>query len=157
MGLFRRREDELLPLTLRLAASATFLWFGADKWSHPEVWYGWMPSSLLPYLGDLDTSIYILGVLQFVVGVCLATNRYVRSAALVGFFMLMIVSFLAGFTEVGVRDVSLMGLCLATAVYADQQASKRLPTGWLGMTVGIYMFYMFLFGVMYLRAEPIGV
>ncbi|MEY4723020.1 MAG: hypothetical protein RLZZ324_533 [Candidatus Parcubacteria bacterium] len=157
MGFFRRKDTETLPLTLRLASSSTFLWFGAEMWVRPEMWYAWIPSAVFPYIpgGNLDMFIYAAGLVAFLIGACLVTGRWVREAALIGTLVLAAGSILATFSQVGIRDVALMGLCLATAVQADQSAKKRLPDGWFGMIVGLYMLYMFIFGVMFLRAAPI--
>ena len=105
-------------LILRLGLAFVFLWFGIDKFIHPDYWINaWMPfwfQSILSRLGIGNLNfIYANGIFEVVIGLCFIFNIFVKLFALltVLFLLSIIISF--GLNEVLVRDVGLIGAALA--------------------------------------------
>lgn len=103
---------------LRLSLAFVFLWFGIDKFFHPDYWINaWVPESALSFaqifnLGA-ESLIYGLGVFEVLVGVSLLSNLFVGIFGLLSVLMLAVIPFFAGFNEVIVRDIGLIGGLLA--------------------------------------------
>lgn len=105
-------------LFLRLGLAFVFLWFGVDKFIHPDYWINaWMPFWLQGALGRLGIGnlnfIYADGIFEVVIGLGFVFNIFVKLLALltVLFLILVIISF--GLNEVTIRDVGLIGAALA--------------------------------------------
>jgi len=103
---------------LRLTLAFVFFWFGVDKFFHPEYWLNaWMPESVVTLASTLGLSavslIYALGVFEILVGLSLAINIFVGLFGFLAIVMLAVIPFFAGFNEVIVRDVGLIGGLLA--------------------------------------------
>lgn len=143
-------------IVLRFAAASTFLWFGVDKWIHPEAWYGWTPGWLWKMMpGDtMDAAIFAIGSLEFAIGCLLAAGAYVRQASAAAFLYILAITVTLGADEVAVRDMSLMGVYLALFLHADATAAKRVPSSVVATVVGLYVFMLFLFGVLFMRSVP---
>lgn len=101
-------------LALRLFLAVVFLWFGIDKFLHPDYWFNaWIPqsiSSLWQQIGlrPMDM-IYVLGVFEILVSVSLIANIFVFFFSILSILFLMSVMFFNGPSEVIIRDVGLIG------------------------------------------------
>ncbi len=105
-------------LFLRLGLAFVFLWFGIDKFIHPNYWVNaWLPSWFEGILKSLNIEsikfVYLNGIFELVVGLGFLFNIFVKVFAFltVIFLLLIILSF--GLSEVIVRDVGLIGAALA--------------------------------------------
>lgn len=105
-------------LLLRLGLAFVFLWFGIDKFIHPDYWINaWMPfwlQGILAHFGIGNLNfIYANGIFEVVIGLGFVFNIFVKLLALltVLFLLLVIISF--GLNEVTIRDVGLIGAALA--------------------------------------------
>ncbi len=104
--------------TLILGLSFVFLYFGVEKFLHPNVWIGWMPK----WFDGLFTMnmlwwLKTIGVLEIVIGVgLLIPIRLLQQIASIG-ASLHLVAILTqiGWNDVAVRDSGL--LCMATALF----------------------------------------
>ncbi len=90
---------------IRVSIGLIFFWFGLDKLIHPLLWLGWIPKTILniiPFSGN--NFIYILGVVELVLGVLLIIGFLVRIVALFTALHLIGVIVSIGFNDVTVRD-----------------------------------------------------
>ena len=105
-------------LILRLSLAFVFLWFGIDKFIHPDYWINaWVPIWFLAVLDRLNMEavkfIYLNGIFEIVVGLGLVFNIFVKGFAFLAVLFLMAVMLSSGFNEVIVRDIGLVGIGLA--------------------------------------------
>lgn len=158
MAFFKKDARELVMIVLRFAAASVLLWFGIDKWIHPEAWYGWMPTWIWPLLpGDaMDMFLYLNGTAEFVLGCLLAAGVMLRLASAASFLLILGVTVTIGANEISIRDLSLMGIYLALFLHADAEAKRRVPQQVVASVVGVYVLLLFVYGVLYLRSGPVG-
>lgn len=111
-------STKISNLLLRLGLAFVFLWFGIDKFIHPDYWINawlplWFQGILASFgIGNLNF-IYANGIFEIVIGLGLVFNIFVKFfAALIAIFLLNIV-FSFGLNEVIVRDIGLIGAALA--------------------------------------------
>jgi len=105
-------------LILRLSLAFVFLWFGIDKFVHPDYWISaWVPLWFLAALDRINLEavkfIYLNGIFEVVVGLGLVFNIFVKSFSFLAVLFLAGVMLSTGFNEVIVRDVGLIGIGLA--------------------------------------------
>ena len=101
-------------LVLRISLAAVFLWFGMDKFFHPDYWFNaWVPQSVSSVWENMGLRpmdiVYVSAVFEILVGVSLATNIFVFFFSGVSILFLVSIMFFSGFSEVIVRDIGLMG------------------------------------------------
>ncbi len=113
-------------LVLRLSLAAVFLWFGIDKFFHPDYWFNaWVPQSVAAIwesvgLGAMDI-VYVSAVFEILVGVSLITNIFVFFFSALSVLFLIGIMFFSGFSEVLVRDIGLMGAFLSLMFWPRQR------------------------------------
>lgn len=101
-------------LVLRLSLATVFLWFGVDKFLHPDYWFNaWVPQSVSSLwqqagLGSVNI-VYLSGVFEILVGVSLITNIFVFFFSALTILFLLSIMFFNGFNEIVVRDIGLVG------------------------------------------------
>ena len=144
-------------IVLRFAAASTFLWFGVDKWVHPEAWYGWTPTWLWKMMpGDtMDGALFTVGAIEFGIGCLMAAGAYLREASAAAFVYILAITVTLGADELAVRDMALMGMYLALFLHADADAKRRAPQLAVATTVGLYLLFLFVYGVLFLRSAAI--
>ena len=102
---------------IRVSIGLIFFWFGLDKLIHPLLWLGWIPKTiinLIPFSGN--TFIYILGVVELVLGVLLIVGFLVRIVALFTALNLIGVIVSIGFNDIAVRDFGLLIMAVSLAI-----------------------------------------
>ena len=105
-------------LFLRLGLAFVFLWFGIDKFIHPDYWINaWLPLWFQNILGRFSIGnlnfIYAHGIFEIVMGLGFLFNIFVKLFALLTVLFLLAVIISFGLNEVIVRDAGLMGAALA--------------------------------------------
>ena len=99
-------------LALRLSLAFVFLWFGIDKFLHPDYWFNaWVPQN---FPSDI---VYALGVFEVLVGVSLVTNIFIFFFSALSVLFLISIMFFNGFNEVMVRDVGLIGALVSLMLW----------------------------------------
>ncbi len=96
-----------------------FVYFGIDKFVHPNLWLGWMPLWMdngflsLP----LDTWFYGIAIAEIVIAVMLILPVRIiqKIGALLGIVHLSAVLTQTGWNDVAVRDIGLV--CMAVAAW----------------------------------------
>ena len=104
-------------LLIRLGLGFVFFWFGIDKFIHPALWIGWIPQyvlSLIPIFPGIF--IFLLGVIETILGALLLLGVIVRLVALISAIHLLAIIFSLGFNDIVVRDIGLLAMALSLAV-----------------------------------------
>ena len=101
-------------LFLRLGLTFVFLWFGIDKFVHPDYWVNaWLPLWFKGILNSLGIGnlnfIYANGIFEIVIGLGFLFNIFVKLFASLVILFLLLVIFSFGLNEVTVRDIGLIG------------------------------------------------
>ena len=113
-------------LFLRLGLTFVFLWFGIDKFVHPDYWVNaWLPLWFKGILNSLGIGnlnfIYANGIFEIVIGLGFLFNIFVKLFASLVILFLLLVIFSFGLNEVTVRDVGLIGAALALLFWNDRK------------------------------------
>jgi uncharacterized membrane protein YphA (DoxX/SURF4 family) len=102
-------------LLLRIGLGGVFLWFGIDKFFHGSAWQHYIPG-WFPMLIPAPTFIFLLGVVETIVGAFVLFGLFTRIAAVVAALMLIPIIISLGYNEIGVRDFGLLFLALGVSV-----------------------------------------
>ncbi|MDO8495577.1 MAG: DoxX family membrane protein [bacterium] len=99
---------------LRIGLAAVFLWFGADKFIHPNYWLNaWVPDWAVSFLGRFKVTgsqfVYFNGVFEVIVGLSLLTNLFSKFFSFLAILFLISVITMNGINEITVRDIGLIG------------------------------------------------
>jgi len=101
-------------LLLRVGLGGVFLWFGIDKFIHPDIWVHYIPS-WFPMLIPVSIFVLLMGIVETLVSLMLLAGFYTRIAAVIAALMLIPIMISLGYNEVGVRDFGLLLLALGLA------------------------------------------
>jgi uncharacterized membrane protein YphA (DoxX/SURF4 family) len=151
MRMFRRQSDELVIMVLRFSIGSVFLWFGIDKWIHPEAWFAWVPTWFWPFIGDGKLFMVANGVFEFALGVLFVAGRLLRPASALAGAFLIGVMLAVGANEVTVRDTALFGSCLALFVHANAKARKPVSETAIARASALFVAFLLVYGILYLR------
>src|SRR5690606_29431057 len=143
---------ELMAVVLRFAVGASFLWFGVDKWVHPEAWISYFPNWLLNTRNSGETWLQIGGAFEFALGIFLVAGAKLRTVSAMGGIYLAAVAVILGANEVTVRDTAIIGGLLALFIEANGKARKQVPADVVSHVCTVYVMFLFVFGVLFLRS-----
>lgn len=113
--------------TLVLGTSFIFLYFGIDKFLHPDLWIGWMPNWMDGLFGwKLKMWMDITAVTEIAIGtVILYPKRIVqRIASLFASLHLVAILTQIGWNETAVRDAGLLCMTMAAWYLTDKKAGQ---------------------------------
>jgi uncharacterized membrane protein YphA (DoxX/SURF4 family) len=116
---------KLAHLILRGGLAIMFLWFGIDKFIHPQYWIdAWLPASIVVLVGKIGfTSVnfmYLIGIMEVFVAVSLISTLFMRFFAVAAVVFLLMTIVFHGFNEILIRDIGLIGGLLALVVWPDR-------------------------------------
>ncbi len=119
---------KLSNIMLRVGLAAVFLWFGIDKFLHPDYWINaWVPQWFLLMLDHIRMSgrdfIYLNGIFEVLIATSLLSNLFTRYFSFAAFVFLLTVLGVHGFSETLIRDIGLMGGFLALIFWPDRRYS----------------------------------
>ena len=111
---------------MRLGLAAVFIWFGVDKFLHPEYWLSaWIPQSVLSVASRVGISgmdvVYASGVFELLVGASVLINIFIKIFSVLALMFLVVVLFTFGINEVIIRDVGLMGGFLSLLFWPENR------------------------------------
>ena len=114
-------------LLLRLGLALVFLWFGIDKFIHPDYWINaWLPLWLQNVLSRFNIGnlnfVYANGIFEVVLGLGFVFNIFVKLFALLAVLFLLVVILSFGLNEVTVRDAGLIGTALALLFWNSRKS-----------------------------------
>jgi len=149
---FQKTKGDLMILVLRFAAGSVFLWFGLDKWLHPEAWYAWLPVQFGPFSGFSSSGVMLaVGISEAAIGVLLLLGRQTRIAAAVGGAYLLLASYFVGATDTAVRDGAVIGCCLALFIGVNRTSERQVPPKIVQGVWFVYVFFLFVAGLLFIR------
>lgn len=101
-------------LSIRLALAFVFIWFGIDKFIHPEYWANaWLPETVSAFMGKFGVSpvdfMYLNGIVEILIGASLLLNVFIGTFSVIAIIFLIGVMVFHGFNEIIVRDIGLIG------------------------------------------------
>ncbi|MEK7589406.1 MAG: DoxX family membrane protein [Patescibacteria group bacterium] len=117
---------KLSNLILRLCLAAVFLWFGIDKFIHPNYWIDvWLPQSVVAISESIGLGskefMYLNGIIEVLIGVSLISTLLMRVFAPIGILILIGVMVFHGFNEILIRDLGLIGGLAALIFWPDRR------------------------------------
>ncbi|MBS3084618.1 hypothetical protein J4411_01775 [Candidatus Pacearchaeota archaeon] len=102
------KYKEYAPIAARYGISFVFLVFGLWQIIDPKSWLGYLPGFVFG-LGLSPVLILTMnGILDFLIGLSLVLGIYIRFFSVVGIFHLLGIELSLGFTDVTIRDISIM-------------------------------------------------
>jgi len=107
-------KNTLGRLLLRIGLGGVFLWFGIDKFVHPDIWVNYIPD-WFPMLIPVSTFILLMGVVETLVGLFTLIGFYTRTSAVIAALMLIPILVSLGYNEIGVRDFGILLLAVGIA------------------------------------------
>jgi len=115
-------NEDVGKLLLRVGLGGVFLWFGIDKFVHPEIWLNYIPE-WFPMLVSEGLFINLLGIVESLIGFFVLVGFYSSLAAGLAALMLVPIIFSLGYNELMVRDVGLFFLAVGIAVLGSGRYS----------------------------------
>lgn len=115
-------------LLLRIGLGGVFLWFGIDKFIHPDIWVHYIPS-WFPMLISVSIFVLLMGIVETLVGFMLLAGFYTRIAAVLAVLMLIPIMISLGYNEIGVRDFGLLLLAFGLAFLGPGELSIDFKRG----------------------------
>lgn len=125
-------------LLLRIGLSGVFLWFGIDKFIHPDIWVNYIPG-WFPMLIPVSAFILLMGVVESLIGLFVLIGFYTRICASIAALMMIPIIISLGYNEIGVRDFGILMLAVGIAALGagefslDAQLLKtreHVPENW---------------------------
>lgn len=104
-------KNALGLLLLRMGLGGVFLWFGIDKFFHPNIWANYIPQ-WFPMMMSIGMFILLLGIVETLVGALVLFGLFTRTSAVIAALMLIPIIISLGYNEIGVRDFGLFLLAL---------------------------------------------
>lgn len=114
---FLNKNEVYSSLILRLGLAFVFIMFGIDKFIVPQNWTGYVApfiENMLPF--SLITFMYILGVIEIILGTLLLLGLFTQWTAVIITLMMLSINLTIGFNDVTIRDIGLMAASLALAL-----------------------------------------
>jgi len=109
---FLKKYSKYSDLILRLGLGFVFIYFGIDKFFHPSYWIGYIPAWFVIPI-SMTVFIYLMGIVETVVGLGIVTNRHLRFFAAIAALMLIGISISIGWNEITVRDIGLLAVAVS--------------------------------------------
>jgi uncharacterized membrane protein YphA (DoxX/SURF4 family) len=107
-------KSNLGLLLLRIGLGGVFLWFGIDKFFHPDIWQHYIPQ-WFPMLVPVSAFILLLGIVETLIGAFVLFGLFTRVSAVIAALMLIPIIISLGYNEIGVRDFGLFLLALGVS------------------------------------------
>ena len=112
-------------LVLRIGIAIVFLWFGIDKFIHPQHWLdAWVPAWVQSaveaiHLGP-QNFVILTGMFETFVGLSLATGFFMRLFSAAGALFLAVVIVINGVPLDLARDIGLIGGLVALSLWPER-------------------------------------
>ncbi len=112
-------------LVLRFGIAVVFLWFGIDKFVHPQYWLdAWTPVWVQSAVGAIKLSpqnfMVLTGMFEVLTGLSLVTGFFMRFFAAAGALFLAVVMAVNGVPLILVHDIGLIGGLVAIALWPER-------------------------------------
>lgn len=112
-------------LVLRIGIAVVFLWFGIDKFIHPQYWLDawvpiWVQSAVMAVRLSPQNFIILTGMFEVFVGLSLATGFFMRLFSAAGALFLVVIVVVNGIPLILVHDIGLIGGLVAIALWPER-------------------------------------
>lgn len=107
--------EEYSIFIIRIGLAVVFLLFGIDKFINPESWFVYVPIFILQFT-NLNFFIFLLGILETIIGLFLLIGFLNRLAALIAALFLLSIIFTIGYNEITVRDIGLLAMAISLII-----------------------------------------
>lgn len=119
-------SNKLSFLILRLSLAIVFLWFGINKFVHPDYWINtWLPSWFMNFLTKFNLEalsfIYLLGVFEIAVGLSFLLNIFIKLFAFFAILFLLLIIITNNLNEMLVRDIGILGGVFALFFWKERK------------------------------------
>lgn len=111
---FLDKYEKYAGFILRVGLGFVFVYFGIWKFVSPESWATYVAPVIAKFLPfSTVTLMYVMGVLETVVGVMLIIGIFTQVAALLASLQLLAIVTTTGWSDIVVRDIGLLLASLA--------------------------------------------
>ena len=112
-------------LVLRIGIAVVFLWFGIDKFIHPQYWLdAWVPTWVQSTVGAIHLGphnfVILTGMFEVFVGLSLATGFFMRLFAAAGALFLAGIVVIHGLPLDLARDIGLISGLVALSLWPER-------------------------------------
>lgn len=112
-------------LAIRIGIAAVFLWFGVDKFIHPQYWLdAWVPHAVQLFASSVHVAprdlINLIGIFEVLVALSLLTGFFVRYFAFAATGFLVLNFAFNGIHIETVRDLGLLGGLAALIIWPER-------------------------------------
>lgn len=111
------------PAVLRIGMSAIILWFGYQQIAHTLEWTGYLPDWVNNLPVPATSIVYLNGLFEIASGFLLLFGLYTRIVALLLALHLFDITYVVGYTAVGMRDLGLSIATLSVFLYGGDVLS----------------------------------
>lgn len=113
-------------LLLRLGLAAVFLWFGIDKFIHPQYWiHSWLPVTAAALAAKVGIGavqlMFLNGIFEVLVALSLITGVFIRFFSLCAALFLAVALLWIKPNETTIRDIALIGGLACIFLWPERQ------------------------------------
>ncbi len=107
-------------LVLRIGIAIVFFWFGIDKFFHPDYWLNnWIPGPV-----STDAAAYLIGAVEILIGVSLATNMFIGFFSVIGTAVVAALFLTHGLNQIFAQGLGLIGPLLALSFWPAHNSRR---------------------------------
>ena len=110
---------------LRVGLAVVFLWFGVDKFIHPQYWLdAWVPQAVQTFAGHAGMNprelVNLIAMFEVLVGISLVTGFFMRYFAAAAIVFLLVNFGFNGIQLELARDIGLLGGLVALVIWPER-------------------------------------
>jgi uncharacterized membrane protein YphA (DoxX/SURF4 family) len=114
-------------LVIRWSLAIIFVWFGVDKFIHPEYWINaWYPESISRIMSKVGLGgrefMNMLGIIETLTGISMVTGLFLKWFAGIGVVLMLLGIIFFGFNEVMVRNLAIIGGFAALLLWPSRRS-----------------------------------
>ncbi|KKU55554.1 MAG: hypothetical protein UX77_C0010G0045 [Parcubacteria group bacterium GW2011_GWA1_47_11] len=105
---------------VRIFLAVLFFWCGADKFFHPDYWLNnWIPGPV-----STDAAAYLIGAVEILIGVSLATNMFIGFFSVIGTAVVAALFLTHGLNQIFAQGLGLIGPLLALSFWPAHNSRR---------------------------------
>ncbi|MFA6601979.1 MAG: DoxX family membrane protein [Candidatus Paceibacterota bacterium] len=113
------------PYILRFGLAFVLVWFGSNQLLDPAPWTGLIPSWIISLGISATVFVYINGIVEIILALLLVLNKWTRVVSILVFLHLVSIVIDVGFNGVGIRDIGLAMMALATSALGEGKEENQ--------------------------------
>lgn len=120
------RSFRYSQIVLRIILAVIFLWWGIDKFIHPDYWLNtWLPKSISLFFSEFGIQaialIYFCAIFEIITAGSLLLDIFLNSFALLAAVYIAIIFVFHGFNIATIKDAGLISAFLALAFWPNRR------------------------------------